>query len=71
MNIIIIEDEELAAIRLEGMIMKIDPTIQVMAKLESVEESVAWLRENEDPDLIFLDIHLEDGLSFSIFTRRR
>lgn len=67
MDIIIIEDEELAAIRLESMIMKIDPTIRVLAKLESVEESVAWLNNNEDPDLIFLDIHLEDGLSFSIF----
>jgi len=67
MNIIIIEDEELAAIRLESMIMKVDPTIEVLAKLESVEESVEWLKDNDDPDLIFLDIHLEDGLSFSIF----
>jgi DNA-binding LytR/AlgR family response regulator len=67
MNIVIIEDEELAAMRLESMILKLDPTIEVLAKLESVEESVAWLNNNGDPDLIFLDIHLEDGLSFSIF----
>ena len=67
MDIVIIEDEELAAIRLESMIMKIDPSIQVLAKLESVEESVEWFNNNDEPDLIFLDIHLEDGLSFSIF----
>jgi DNA-binding LytR/AlgR family response regulator len=67
MKIIIIEDEELAAIRLETMIRKADPDIQVLAKLESVEESVAWLQTHAEPDLIFLDIHLEDGISFSIF----
>ena len=67
MNIIIIEDEELAAIRLENMILKADPTVQVLTKLESVEESVTWLKSHPEPDLIFLDIHLEDGISFSIF----
>jgi len=38
-----------------------------VARLESVAESVEWFRNNPHPDLIFLDIHLEDGLSFSIF----
>jgi DNA-binding LytR/AlgR family response regulator len=69
MNIVIIEDEELAAMRLESMILKIDPATQVLARLESVEESVAWLSQHDDPDLIFLDIHLEDGLSFTIFDK--
>jgi DNA-binding LytR/AlgR family response regulator len=67
MKVIIIEDEELAAKRLETMVLKADPAIRVLAKLESVEESVAWLQAHEEPDLIFLDIHLEDGISFSIF----
>lgn len=67
MNIIIIEDEELAARRLESMVLKADPQMRVLAKLESVEESVAWLKTHPEPDLIFLDIHLEDGISFSIF----
>ena len=58
MNVVIIEDEELAAMRLESMILKIDPTIEVLAKLESVEESVEWLNNNGDPDLIFLDINM-------------
>lgn len=67
MKTIIIEDEELAARRLENMVKAIDPTIEVVAKLESVEDSVTWFQNNPHPDLIFLDIHLEDGLSFSIF----
>ncbi|WP_026463578.1 LytR/AlgR family response regulator transcription factor [Adhaeribacter aquaticus] len=69
MNVIIIEDEELAAKRLETMILKADNSIKILAKLESIEESVDWLKSNNEPDLIFLDIHLEDGISFSIFEK--
>jgi len=67
MNIVIIEDEEFAARRLERMINEIDPEIQIVAKLESVAGSVEWFKNNEMPDLIFMDIHLEDNLSFAIF----
>jgi len=67
MKIVIIEDEVFAARRLENMIKEIDPQIDVVAKLESVRESVEWFKKNEEPDLIFLDIHLDDDLSFAIF----
>ena len=67
MKTIIIEDEQLAARRLEIMVKTIDPSIEIVAKLESIAESVNWFKNNAHPDLIFLDIHLEDGLSFSIF----
>jgi len=67
MKTIIIEDEEFAVRRLENLINESDPTIEVVAKLQSVKESVAWLKTNIHPDLIFLDIQLEDDLSFSIF----
>jgi len=67
MNVVIIEDEKFAADHLEKMILKYDKNIKIAAKLESVEESTKWFRQNDEPDLIFLDIHLEDGLSFSIF----
>ena len=69
MKVIIIEDETLSAQRLKNMISEYDPDIKVVAELESVEESVKWFRQNPDPDLIFLDIHLEDDLSFAIFEK--
>lgn len=67
MKIVIIEDEGFAALRLERLIQEIDPSIEVVAKLESVAESIEWLRNNQEPNLILLDIHLEDNLSFAIF----
>ncbi len=67
MRTIIIEDEEYAARRLENMIHQCDPSIEIVNKFASVQESVAWLKSNVQPDLIFLDIQLEDDLSFAIF----
>lgn len=69
MKIVIIEDEEFAARRLERMIKEISPEIQVLVRLESVTESVEWFTQNALPDLIFMDVHLEDNLSFAIFDR--
>ncbi len=66
MDIVIIEDEYLLAEELEEKILGIDGSINVLAKLDSVSESIEWLRNNTC-DLIFLDVHLSDGLSFSIF----
>lgn len=67
MKVVIIEDEHLTAQRLEGMLKKYDPAIEVMAELPSVSEAIDWFKSNQDPDLAFMDIHLEDGQSFSIF----
>lgn len=67
MKVVIIEDEFLTAQRLDSLLNKYDPTIEVMAILPSVAESVKWFKQDNDPDLVFMDIHLEDGQSFSIF----
>ncbi len=69
MKVVIIEDETLATERLKKMILTYDRDIEIIAELESVEESVEWFMENRHPDLIFLDIHLEDDLSFAIFDK--
>lgn len=69
MNAIIIEDESLTAQRLEGMLRKYDSSVKIMAILPSVEESVHWFERNTPPDLIFMDIHLEDDLCFKIFEK--
>ena len=67
MKILIIEDEMFAARMLENMILEYNPRFEVVATLESVQDSIAWFKSNDQPDLIFLDIHLEDDISFAIF----
>jgi two-component system, LytTR family, response regulator len=67
MRTIIIEDEALTAKNLSRLLKEIDPAIEIIATLDSIASSVAWLKENQQPDLIFMDIQLSDGVSFSIF----
>jgi DNA-binding LytR/AlgR family response regulator len=69
MNVLIIEDEALTARRLESLLLKYDSTIQVLARIPSVADAVAWFQDTKNPaiDLIFMDIHLEDDLGFRIF----
>lgn len=66
MNIVIIEDEDLAAISLEKLLLKSPYKISIAKRLESVEESINWFKNNTC-DLILSDIHLGDGESFEIF----
>ena len=67
MKVLIIEDEVLAAEKLAGLLISIDSTIEIMGKLQSVLESINWLHSQPDPDLIFMDIQLDDGICFEIF----
>ncbi|MBO5849284.1 MAG: response regulator transcription factor [Bacteroidales bacterium] len=69
MNAIIIEDEKIAAESLKSLINQLDGDIEVIAILQTVEDSVEWLTNNRQPDLLFVDIHLADGSSFSIFEK--
>ncbi len=66
MNIIIIEDEFRAAKSLQNLISELKPEVKIMGVYDSIEMSIEALKENK-PDLIFMDIHLSDGLSFEIF----
>ncbi len=67
MKIVIIEDEQFTANDLAKTILRHTPEAQIIAKLYSVEDAIAWFRKNEHPDLIFSDIQLGDGLCFDIF----
>ena len=67
MKAIIIEDEPAAAEALEELIGKVAPEIEVIGRLQSVEESVEWFSTHDMPELVFMDIHLADGSSFGIF----
>ena len=68
MHIVIIEDEYLLADELEEKLIQIEPSFTVVAKLQSIEDAVEWFA-NHTCDLIFMDIQLSDGLSFSIFDK--
>jgi len=39
----------------------------VLARLESVIHAINWLNSHDAPDLIFMDIQLDDGVCFEIF----
>jgi DNA-binding LytR/AlgR family response regulator len=67
MKVLIIEDEVRAASHLERLISKVAPEMEIVAKLESVRDSVEFLTSGNEPGLIFSDIQLADGLSFEIF----
>lgn len=67
LNIIIVEDEKAAVERLQRMLLKVRPSIHIMAILDSVEDVLEWLEENDPPDLAFFDIQLSDGISLEIF----
>ena len=69
MKALIIEDEIMAAKTLQKLLGEVSPETEVVAVLESIEDSVAWIEENPMPDLMFMDIHLADGSSFAIFDR--
>ncbi len=67
MNVLIIEDETLAAERLKMLIQQYDTSIQIVEWIDTVQDAVDFLQTKPTIDLIFLDIQLADGLSFEIF----
>ena len=69
MKAVIIEDEAVASQKLERMLSQVASDIQVIARLQSVEESIEWFSLNAAPDVVFMDIHLADGSAFSIFDK--
>jgi DNA-binding LytR/AlgR family response regulator len=71
MKIAIIEDERPAAEKLKKELVSIDRNIEVQVLLDSISASVSWLKQMGSPDLIFMDIELTDGVSFSLFEQVR
>jgi two-component system, LytTR family, response regulator LytT len=69
MKVLILEDETLAADKLESMLLELQPNAKVVARIKSIESAVQWLQENPHPDLILSDIRLLDGVSFDIFSQ--
>lgn len=71
MNVVVIEDEQLTSQRLISLVKRYDASINVLTQISSVAEAISWFESNRGSsvDLIFMDIHLEDGDSFQIISR--
>jgi DNA-binding LytR/AlgR family response regulator len=69
MKVIIVEDEKLSAEHLTNLLKKIDPTIEVIAQYDTIKKSIEEFKKGLKVDLLFMDVHLADGISFEIFTK--
>ena len=69
MKIVIVEDEQHSARMLEGMIRHLRKDWEILHVIDSVKYAISWFENNERPDLIFMDIQLTDGISFSILDK--
>lgn len=69
MNVLILEDENLSAQRAKNLLLEHDPTIQIIETIDSIDDATDWFSKNPEPDLMLVDIHLADGLSFDIFKK--
>jgi DNA-binding LytR/AlgR family response regulator len=67
MKLVMLEDEAPAARQLAALLANLRPDWQIEAVLDSVTAAVEYLQTHTAPDLIFMDIQLADGLSFSVF----
>ncbi len=71
MKILIVEDEKAAARNLKVLLNDIAPEFEIVEIMDSVRDTIEWFEKNDNPDLIFMDIHLADGSSFEIFEQTR
>ncbi len=67
MQILIVEDEELAVKKLQKTLLAVNASANIAGVTDSIKSTVEWLQENPQPDLILMDIELADGQSFEIF----
>ena len=67
MKCLIVEDEKVAAERLIDLIKQYNADIEILGVTQSIAKSVKWFNSHVEPDLVFMDIQLSDGLSFEIF----
>jgi len=68
-TVLIVEDEKPNSDRLQRLLLSIRPNIEILSVEDSITSTVNWLKNNENPDMIFMDVRLSDGLSFEIFNK--
>ena len=66
MKALIIEDEEIIGKVLATTIKKVDERIEVIDILPSLKVARKWFGSHAEPDILFMDIQLSDGVSFDL-----
>ncbi len=67
MKALLIEDEKFAVQQVRSLLNEADPEIVIIDVLDSIESSLEWFKDHDQPDLVFMDVHLADGSCFEIF----
>lgn len=71
MNILIVEDEQAAAKNLKYLIHNLEPSASIEDVIETVDEAINYFNNDPKADLVFMDIHLADGICFDIFEKAK
>ncbi len=66
-HVLILEDEDPAARRLQKLLHETTEEVEVLAVLDSISKAKEWLATHPHPQLMLVDIHLADGISFELF----
>ncbi|WP_109300951.1 LytTR family DNA-binding domain-containing protein [Aquimarina sp. AU474] len=69
MKVVIVEDEIAASDNLTFLLNSIDDTIEILQVVDSVKSAIEYFSKPSEVVLIFMDIHLADGISFEIFEK--
>jgi two-component system, LytTR family, response regulator LytT len=67
MKVLIVEDEIHTAKALIKMLKTLVSNVEILSTIDSVEESIHFISNHPEIELIFMDIQLSDGISFEIF----
>jgi DNA-binding LytR/AlgR family response regulator len=67
MKAVIIEDESLIARELQTKIENVASDVHITEVLPSLKTAKKWFMQNAEPDIMFMDIQLSDGVSFELF----
>ncbi|CAI8326459.1 MAG: Transcriptional regulatory protein YehT [Flavobacteriia bacterium] len=70
MKAILIDDEAKGRSALKNLLTLLDDSVQVVAEASSVAEGVALIDDSE-PELVFLDIQMDDGTGFDVLEQVR
>ena len=67
LNVLIVEDEIHAQKEIKRLLALCDYDVKILEFIDNIEDAISWINNNPNPDLMFFDIQMSDGMSFEIF----